>query len=183
MPNWRWRDGRGGGGCSVSSPARDDDYLVSFVAGQNANRRHDNESQRALAAARIATLSQGRLGSNAQICAFDLTQDEAADLLQVSRRLVQTARALLERGTPEQVAAVERGTMSVSAAVKQLPPTCSVRNSNIRRMKNGFATERVDAVATGDVVSAHDPARHRRTNLQADAQVRATTRAGCPRMG
>jgi hypothetical protein len=58
-----------------------------------------------MVAARIATLPQGA-NQHAQICAP--SQESAAQDLSVSRRTVQAARKVLDRGAPELVAAVER---------------------------------------------------------------------------
>ncbi len=58
-----------------------------------------------MVAARIATLRVGR-PENAPIGA--ITQPEVAEDLNVGRRSVQRARAILDRGAPELVAAVER---------------------------------------------------------------------------
>ena len=70
-----------------------------------------------------ARLAKMKLGANqhAQICAP--SQSEAADMLNVSRRAVQTARKVEQRGAPELIKAVELGNVSVSAAadVAELP--------------------------------------------------------------
>ena len=87
---------------------------VAFVVSKNVARRHLDESQRALAAAKIATLQKGRPIENASIEAF--SQNDAAALLNVSRSGVQRAREVLNEGTPELVKAVEAGRVSVSAA-------------------------------------------------------------------
>jgi N6-adenosine-specific RNA methylase IME4 len=87
------------------------DYVISL----NLARRHLDESQRAMVAARLATLPRGRKDTNAQICAFD--QPEAAARLQVSRRSVQHARVVLDSGTPALIAAVDQGLVPVSHAV------------------------------------------------------------------
>lgn len=101
----------------------DEAELVPFVVSLNLHRRHLNESQRAMVAAKIANLAEGRprdksdaplLGETAQICA--VSQEAAADLLNVSRRSVQAARAVKSEGAPELVEAVEQGRVSVSAA-------------------------------------------------------------------
>jgi hypothetical protein len=61
-----------------------------------------DESQRAMVAARIATLRVGRPEEeNASIEA--ITQDAAADLLNVSLSGDQRARTVLEHGQPELV--------------------------------------------------------------------------------
>ncbi len=58
-----------------------------------------------MVAARIATLPQGA-NQHAPIGAP--SQESAAEDLNVGRRSVQRARAILEHGAPELVAAVER---------------------------------------------------------------------------
>ena len=87
--------------------------LNALVISLNLRRRHLDESQRAMVAARLANLP---LGSNqhAQICAP--SQDSAAEMLNVSRRTVQHARAVLEHGAPELATAVDTGVIAVSSA-------------------------------------------------------------------
>lgn len=67
---------------------------VAHVLSLNLHRRHLSESQRAMVAAKLATLKTGEKKSNAQICAP--TQEEAAKQLQVSRRSVQAAKKVLK---------------------------------------------------------------------------------------
>jgi len=85
------------------------------VVSKNLQRRHLNESQRAMAAARLAKL---RLGDNqhAQICAP--SQTDAAEMVGVSRRRVQYAREMIDSGSPGLVAAVDQGQIAVSVAAK-----------------------------------------------------------------
>ena len=74
-------------------------------------------------AAALADLPQGRPGkSKGQICTFP-TQDEAAVLLNVSKRSVKSARRVKADGVPELAAAVVAGDVAVSAAaeVAKLP--------------------------------------------------------------
>jgi ParB-like chromosome segregation protein Spo0J len=89
------------------------DDPVAYVISLNLHRRHLSESQRAVVATRLATL---RIGDNqhAQVCAP--SQERAAELLNVSRRSVQSARQVVDCGAPELIGAVERGAVSVSAA-------------------------------------------------------------------
>lgn len=128
---------------------------VGFVISANLRRRHMDDGQRAMVAARLANLKSGqRADQAAQICAgVDsgsealppvVTQTQAADLLGVSRRSVQHARVVIEHGAPELVAAVEQGEASVSAAatVASLP-----------------AAEQVAAVAVGEVAAVAQRAR------------------------
>ena len=90
---------------------------MAFVVSLNLHRRHLDESQRAMVAGKLATLRDGqRAARAASIDAPSVTQTQAAELLNVSRKSVQRAREVLDHGTPELVAAVERGEVSVSAA-------------------------------------------------------------------
>jgi N6-adenosine-specific RNA methylase IME4 len=88
---------------------------VAFVVSENLHRRHLNESQRAMVASRLATLPFGA-NQHAQICAP--SQSSAGALLNVSRRSVQDAKVVIERGSTELSAAVDRGGLPVSVAAK-----------------------------------------------------------------
>ncbi len=70
-----------------------------------------------MCAAKLTTLQQGRPSKeNASIDAF--SQDKAAELFKVSRPTVQRARALIEKGIPTLVIAVEQDKVAVSKAAK-----------------------------------------------------------------
>jgi N6-adenosine-specific RNA methylase IME4/ParB-like chromosome segregation protein Spo0J len=84
---------------------------VAYVISLNLRRRHLNESQRAMVAAKLATL---RLGDNQH--SKGLPIGRGSELLNVGERSVARAREVREHGAPELVAAVERGAVSVSAA-------------------------------------------------------------------
>lgn len=91
---------------------------IRFVVSCNILRRHLNESQRTMIAAELAKLKHGTNqhgGEDAQTCASTITQDQAADMMKVSRRSVQSARKIQE-AAPELVAGVKSGTMSVNKA-------------------------------------------------------------------
>lgn len=98
------------------------DDPVSFVVSLNLHRRHLDSSQRSAVAARLSTLEHGghRQGANLRL---EVSRAEAAELLNVSERSVDTAAKVLNHGTPELVDAVESGRVSVSAAadVAELP--------------------------------------------------------------
>jgi ParB-like chromosome segregation protein Spo0J len=96
---------------------------LDFVISQNLCRRHLNESQRALVAARLADQKQGGSRTAAQICA--LSHAEAAEKLNVSPRMVDAASSLLnavERGTalPELLEYVDAGQGRLNRVVKLL---------------------------------------------------------------
>jgi len=89
--------------------------LVGFVVSLNLRRRHLDESQRAIIAARLATFSDGRPSKETpQICGVSAIR--AAGLLNVSPRSVELARHVVRDGAPELVRAVEQGRASVYAA-------------------------------------------------------------------
>jgi N6-adenosine-specific RNA methylase IME4 len=88
-----------------------DDDPVSYVVSLNLRRRHLDESQRAMVAAKLATL---RLGDNQH--SEGLPIGRGSELLNVGERSVARAREVREHGAPELVQAVEQGKVSVSAA-------------------------------------------------------------------
>lgn len=97
------------------------DSLVSFVVSLNLHRRHLSESQRAMVAAKLATMQHGgdrKSDQDANLHLDRVSRTEAADLLQVSPRSVANARVVYTDGAPELVAAVERGDVAVSAAAE-----------------------------------------------------------------
>ena len=87
------------------------DDPLAFVISLNLHRRHMDESQRAMTAARLANLTDGQRAdyAAASIEAPAITQPEAADRLTVSRASVQRATKVLADGADELVAAVDQG--------------------------------------------------------------------------
>lgn len=110
------------------------DDPVKYVVSLNLHRRHLNTSQRAMVAARVAQMKQGRPWPGkvkASIDAFTQPHsgaafkiDDAATLLNVGPAIVQRARRVQRDGVPELVEAVDRGEVTVNTAlsVAQLPP-------------------------------------------------------------
>jgi hypothetical protein len=98
--------------------------LVTFIVSLNLHRRHLTNAQRGLVAGRIANLDNGyRAPLSGDKGA--VTQAEAASLLNISATSVQRGHAIIARGAPELVAAVERGDVTIGAAslVVHLPPS------------------------------------------------------------
>jgi hypothetical protein len=89
---------------------------LAFVISLNVQRRHLTESQRAMAAARVATLRDGQRKSPASIEAP--SQSDAADSLNVGRSSVQRARKVIEEGSKALQRAVDTGEISVSKAAR-----------------------------------------------------------------
>lgn len=92
----------------LSEPAK-----AALIVTLNRDRRHLNESQRAMVAARLATLP---MGANQHTPIGGTSQPEAAALLNVGERSVQRARQVLDAGAPELQQAVIAGEMAVSTA-------------------------------------------------------------------
>lgn len=91
--------------------------LVSFVVSLNLNRRHLNESQRAIVAAEVKIASTRPQKEGVQICT-PISQTDAAKIFNVSRRSVASATKVLEQAVPEVVEIVKAGNMSVHEAEK-----------------------------------------------------------------
>ena len=91
---------------------------LGFVISHNLNRRHLDESQRAMIAARLANMmGVGRPSKDiAPIGA--ISGSEAADRMSVGRRNVVRAKKVLKEGTPELADAVDTGKIAVSVAAK-----------------------------------------------------------------
>jgi N6-adenosine-specific RNA methylase IME4 len=104
---------RGAQAANVPCPMRtyDGDDPLGLVISLNLKRRHLNESQRAMVAAKLATL---RSGENQY--SEGLPIGRSSELLNVGERSVARAREVLDHGVLELRQAVERGAVSVSAA-------------------------------------------------------------------
>lgn len=93
--------------------------LVAFVVSLNLRRRHLDESQRGMVAAKLANMEQGeRTDLQPSANLQKVSRAEAAELLNVSERTVNAASKVKDEGAPELIAAVEAGLASVSAAAE-----------------------------------------------------------------
>lgn len=115
------------------------DYMgnapLDFALSLNLHRRHLSESQRAMVAAKLATFQHGgdrvsqeahlRLAPNSidPTILAGVTQEEAAEKMNVSKRSVTAATKVRSEGVGELATAVEQGKVSLSAAatVASLP--------------------------------------------------------------
>jgi N6-adenosine-specific RNA methylase IME4/ParB-like chromosome segregation protein Spo0J len=91
------------------------DDPLAFVISRNLRRRHLDESQRAMIAAKLETFRHGG-DRKTQDANLHLDRAHAAKLLNVGERSVASAATVRDHGAPELVHAVEQGTVSVSAA-------------------------------------------------------------------
>lgn len=97
----------------------DDEEALAFVVSANIQRRHLNESQRAMAAARIATLRNGQRSDLIE----GVPIGTASEMANASDRSTKRARKVLDKGSKELVRAVDAGEIPVSraATVVDLP--------------------------------------------------------------
>jgi ParB-like chromosome segregation protein Spo0J len=99
------------GGVEPTFTVYQGDDPVAYVVSLNLRRRHLDESQRAMVAAKLATL---KLGDNQHSEGPSI--EEASRLLNVGHASVERAKTVHHTGAPELIHAVERGAVSVSAA-------------------------------------------------------------------
>jgi hypothetical protein len=94
---------------------------VKFVVDVNVRRRHLNETQRAMIAARIAAMSVGRPQKNVDMSTISIpSQEQAAEMMNVSRDTVAMARKVLTEGTDEEIMAAEKGQAAVTTIARQI---------------------------------------------------------------
>lgn len=105
---------------------------LGFVLSHNLHRRHLNEAQRAMVAAKLANLANGTnqygqkvagvltppTSSGAplpeeQIVTSALSAGQAADLMSVSRSSVVSAKMILAGGTPDEIRSAEDGKVGI----------------------------------------------------------------------
>jgi N6-adenosine-specific RNA methylase IME4 len=101
-----------------------EDDALGFVISKNIHRRHLNESQRAVVAAKIANMTHGgnrKPESQEANLPLDpvVTQDIAADMLNVSARSIRSVKAI-ERDAPELIPQIESGNITVHEAQKEI---------------------------------------------------------------
>jgi hypothetical protein len=95
---------------------------LRFVISANVHRRHLSESQRAIIAARVATMKHGgnRKADQAATLPLEKTEAEAAHALDVSPRSVRSAKKVLREAPAADVEAVERGEKTVNQVVVEI---------------------------------------------------------------
>lgn len=114
----------------------------AFVISMNLHRRHLNESQRAMIAAKLAKRTRletlipnaaGKVGLEVQKTTSSMTAGEAAELLNIGRATVFAAKKVLAAGTPEEIAAVEEGQAGVNTVARQINGGASPERRKARR--------------------------------------------------
>jgi N6-adenosine-specific RNA methylase IME4 len=90
---------------------------IEYIIATNMTRRHLDESQRAMVAAKLANMKSGRqakTGPNGPL----VSNSQAADRLSVGRSSVTRAKRVLSGGSEELIKAVEDGEIAVSVGFK-----------------------------------------------------------------
>lgn len=104
------------------------DDPLEFVIRHNLIRRHLNESQRAIIAGRLANMTrldtlvhrvEGGGYRSANLQNDKVSQSSAADMLNVSPRMVASAKAI-EREAPELIPAIEAGEKNINQVMREI---------------------------------------------------------------
>src|SRR5208337_1691306 len=134
---------------------RGDDPL-GLVLSRNVRRRHLDESQRALVAAKLETMNHG--GNRKADQDANLHRSDAAKMLNVSIRSVASAAKVLE-GEGELIRAVEQAKLKVSAAAKATKLDTELQHQVAERALAG------DAKGARTIIAQALPARPRAERL------------------
>ena len=112
------------------------DKPLDFVISANLRRRHLNESQRAMVAAKLSEGSKhGGDKSKPTIVGLDVTA--ASDALNVSSKSTERARKVRDNAAESVVSAVESGTITVSDAAKVADRPEHVQEQALRKVLDG----------------------------------------------
>lgn len=141
---------------------------VAFVMDHNIHRRHLNESQRAMIAAKLANLKTGQRADYANKSTGvakatpAMSASKAADMLNVNRATVVSAKTVLSEGTAEEIKAVEQGQATVTTIArdiraKRTPKERKERRENqseVGKNPQRIQNQRVNAQVWGSVRDA-----------------------------
>jgi hypothetical protein len=119
-------------------PYQGDDPL-GLVVARNVRRRHLDESQRALIAAKLETLHHGGNRKAGQDAILHVDRSAAAKMLNVGERSVASAAKVLGKGRSELVRAVEQAKIRVSAAAKATDLSAELQRQIAERALAGDA--------------------------------------------
>src|SRR3990167_6387670 len=111
------------------------DDPVGYVKSVNITRRHMNDSQRAMAAKKLSTMTRGGDRSKPPTGALK-TQRQAAQEHNVSEKAVERAAIVLKNGTPELIAAVEQEDVSLSRGAEIAKHSKAQQNDMIADSKS-----------------------------------------------
>ena len=132
---------------SVQLPAGDDAWQAGVKL--NLARRHMNETQRAMVAARLSQDSThgGDRSEQPANLPVAFTQDKAAEVLSVSGRSVRSARRVIDQAAPVVVERVEAGELSVSDAEAVVAAPPDIQTQAVERVMSGEVRTLREAVS------------------------------------
>jgi hypothetical protein len=111
---------------------------LAWVLSKNLTRRHLNESQRAMVAAKLANMRQGeRTDLEPSANLQKVNQKSAAGMLNVSERIVADAAKVRDKAAPELRAAVEQGYLAVSVAASATKLSADDQREIAKKAKAG----------------------------------------------
>jgi hypothetical protein len=135
--------------------------LLGYVISRNIHRRHLlKDSQRALVAARLATLLFG-----ANEYSEGVSIDTACNLLKVTSTAVKRAKKILIRGIPDVVKAVEDGSLTLWKALWLAKLRNSEQRAEMDRLAGNLGRSRKHAAVAQTRVRATTVPKHRREHL------------------
>ncbi len=132
---------------------------VEFILSLNLHRRHLNESQRAMVAARIANIAHGgdrRSDQAADVPLETYTQSDAAQLLNVGERTVREAKTLL-RESPAESASVDAGETTVTAVMRERKKKARDKKRRANKKKAAAAGSPLDVGAVFSAIVIDPP--------------------------
>ena len=127
------------------------DDPLGFVVSLNLKRRHLDTNQRASVGAKLADMQQGARTDITQICG--LSQPEAAELLNVSVRSIQSAKKVHDQGTEQLIQQLDAGEIAVSTAATIASLPDDVQESICADIQNG--TKPSEAVKNHVLATKH----------------------------
>ena len=121
------------------------------VISLNLHRRHLNESQRAVVAARLANMQVGDNQYSGSANMPTLSQSQAAKMLNVSERMVRTVKAI-EREAPERLSEINLGKETATKIYKLIK-----RSEDMATIKDKIDNENIIVKNKYDVVILDPP--------------------------
>jgi N6-adenosine-specific RNA methylase IME4 len=120
------------------NPEREGDPL-EWVISKNLQRRHLDESQRAMVGSKLETFEHGGdRKSSDQDAIWHLDRDAVARMLNVSERSIARARVVRDSSNPNLIDLVEHGRVNVSRAAAIVKHPESFQHSVVAKIESGM---------------------------------------------
>jgi len=124
------------------------------IISLNLRRRHLNESQRAVIAARVANMEKGNFSKSANLPISPISQTEAADIFNVSERMIRKVKSI-EREAPELIRETDKGkTINEIEKLIKEKKTNEKRQELVKAAQSITPDKRWDA-RIGDIATYH----------------------------